>query len=179
MGLVVERKDDARGSDHAGARVSQDRRRGVGWPLRDRDRGRVVAIGQLEGAGRQPRPRRRLAARGAGLGPRRDPQHEHAGRLRRLGRGGGELLPRRPAARRSSSTRSRRAPASTSFRDEILDEVPDFVFIEILEQGSTFEMSGTNGASMARIGRDVVSSSLPAALMFELSRGSESRGSIA
>ena len=58
----------------------------------------------------------------------------------------------------------------TSFRDEILDEVPDFVFIEILEQGSTFEMSGTNGATMARIGRDVVASSLPAALMFELSR---------
>jgi hypothetical protein len=58
----------------------------------------------------------------------------------------------------------------TSFRDEILAEVPDFVFIEILEQGSTFEMSGTNGATMARIGRDVVASSLPAALMFELSR---------
>jgi hypothetical protein len=57
-----------------------------------------------------------------------------------------------------------------SFREEILGEVPDFVFIEILEQGSTFEMSGTNGASMARIGRDVVASSLPAALMFELSR---------
>ena len=59
----------------------------------------------------------------------------------------------------------------SSFRDEILGEVPDFVFIEILEQGSTFEMSGTNGAQMARIGRDVVASSLPAALMFELSRG--------
>ena len=58
----------------------------------------------------------------------------------------------------------------TSFREEILNEVPDFVFIEILEQGSTFEMSGTNGATMARIGRDVVASSLPAALMFELSR---------
>jgi hypothetical protein len=57
------------------------------------------------------------------------------------------------------------------FREEILAEVPDFVFIEILEQGSTFEMSGTNGASMARIGRDVVAKSLPAALMFELSRG--------
>lgn len=56
------------------------------------------------------------------------------------------------------------------FRDEILAEVPDFVFIEILEQGATFEMSGTNGATMARIGRDVVTSSLPAALMFELSR---------
>ena len=59
----------------------------------------------------------------------------------------------------------------THFREEILEEVPDFVFIEILEQGSTFEMSGTNGAQMARIGRDVVASSLPAALMFELSRG--------
>jgi CheY-like chemotaxis protein len=59
----------------------------------------------------------------------------------------------------------------THFRDEILGEVPDFVFVEILEQGSTFEMSGTNGAQMARIGRDVVASSLPAALMFELSRG--------
>ena len=59
----------------------------------------------------------------------------------------------------------------TSFRDEILGEVSDFVFIEILEQGSTFEMSGTNGAQMARIGRDVIASSLPAALMFELSRG--------
>ena len=56
------------------------------------------------------------------------------------------------------------------FRDEILGEVPGFVFIEILEQGSTFEMSGTNGARMARIGRDVIASSLPAALMFELSR---------
>lgn len=56
------------------------------------------------------------------------------------------------------------------FRDEILAEVPDFVFVEILEQGATFEMSGSNGAKMARIGRDVVTSSLPAALMFELSR---------
>ena len=59
----------------------------------------------------------------------------------------------------------------SAFRDEILAEVPEFVFIEIMEQGSTFEMSGTNGAAMARIGRDVVTSSLPAALMFELSRG--------
>jgi CheY-like chemotaxis protein len=59
----------------------------------------------------------------------------------------------------------------SQFREEIVGEVPDFVFIEILEQGSTFEMSGTNGAQMARIGRDVIASSLPAALMFELSRG--------
>ena len=59
----------------------------------------------------------------------------------------------------------------SAFRDEILFEVPNFVFIEILEQGATFEMSGTNGATMARIGRDVVAASLPAALMFELSKG--------
>lgn len=58
----------------------------------------------------------------------------------------------------------------SNFREEIVAEVPGFVFIEILEQGSTFEMSGTNGARMARIGRDVIASSLPAAMMFELSR---------
>jgi hypothetical protein len=57
-----------------------------------------------------------------------------------------------------------------AFRDEILGEVPDFVFIEIVEEGSTFEMSGLNGATMARVGRAVIASSLPAALMFELSK---------
>ncbi len=58
-----------------------------------------------------------------------------------------------------------------AFRNEIVAEVPDFVFIEILEEGSAFEMSGSNGTRMARVGRDVVSNSLSAALMFELSRG--------
>jgi hypothetical protein len=58
-----------------------------------------------------------------------------------------------------------------AFRDEILAEVPDFVFIEIIEEGSTFEMSGLNGATVARVGRAVIGSSLPAALMFELSKG--------
>jgi hypothetical protein len=58
----------------------------------------------------------------------------------------------------------------TTFRDEIVAEVPDFVFIEIVEEGSTFEMSGLNGAQMARVGRAVVGTSLPAALMFELSK---------
>jgi hypothetical protein len=57
-----------------------------------------------------------------------------------------------------------------SFRDEILAEVPDFVFIELVEEGSTFEMSGLNGATSARVGRAVLASSLPAALMFELSK---------
>ena len=56
------------------------------------------------------------------------------------------------------------------FRDEISAEVPDFVFIEIIEEGTTFEMSGFSGSSMARVGREVLSSSLPSALMFELSK---------
>jgi len=57
------------------------------------------------------------------------------------------------------------------FRDEIVGEVPDFVFIEIIEEGSTFEMSGFSGSEVARVGRDVIATSLPSALMFELSKG--------
>jgi hypothetical protein len=55
-------------------------------------------------------------------------------------------------------------------RDEILAEVPGFAFIEIIEEGTMFEMSGFSGSSMARVGRDVVANSLPSALMFELSK---------
>jgi CheY-like chemotaxis protein len=56
-------------------------------------------------------------------------------------------------------------------RDEISAEVPDFAFIEIIEEGSTFEMSSFGGSAMARVGRDVLANSLPSALMFELSKG--------
>jgi hypothetical protein len=56
-------------------------------------------------------------------------------------------------------------------REEISAEVPEFVFIEIIEEGNTFEMSGFSGSSVARVGRDVIASSLPSALMFELSKG--------
>jgi len=58
-----------------------------------------------------------------------------------------------------------------SLREEISNEVPDFVFIEIIEEGNTFEMSGFSGSNVARVGRDVIDSSLPSALMFELSKG--------
>jgi uncharacterized protein with HEPN domain len=58
-----------------------------------------------------------------------------------------------------------------ALRGEISDEVPDFVFIEIIEEGNTFEMSGFSGSNVARVGRDVIDSSLPSALMFELSKG--------
>ena len=57
-----------------------------------------------------------------------------------------------------------------NFRDEILAEVPDFVFIEIIEEGAAFEMSGFGGAPTARVGREVLASSLPSALLFELSK---------
>ena len=57
------------------------------------------------------------------------------------------------------------------FREDITKEVPDFVFIEIIEEGTTFEMSGFGGSPVARVGREVLASSLPAALMYELSKG--------
>jgi len=57
-----------------------------------------------------------------------------------------------------------------NFRDEILAEVPDFVFIEIIEEGAAFEMSGFGGAPTARVGREVLASSLASALLFELSK---------
>ena len=56
-------------------------------------------------------------------------------------------------------------------RAEIAAEVPDFVFIEIIEHGSAFEMSGFSGATVSRVGRDALASSLPSALIFELSKG--------
>jgi hypothetical protein len=56
-------------------------------------------------------------------------------------------------------------------REEIGAEVPDFVFIEIVEEGAIFEMSGFSGRAMARVGREGLASSLPSALMFELSKG--------
>jgi len=58
-----------------------------------------------------------------------------------------------------------------ALREEISAEVPDFVFIEIIEEGNTFEMSGFSGSTVAKVGRDVIASSLPSALMFELSKG--------
>ena len=55
-------------------------------------------------------------------------------------------------------------------RAEIGAELPDFPFIEIVEEGSGFEMSGFGGTSMGRVGRDAIESALPSVLMFELSK---------
>lgn len=57
-----------------------------------------------------------------------------------------------------------------ALRNEIVSEVPQFAFIEVIEDSRAFEMSGFTPASMARVGRDVLGASLPSVLLFELSR---------
>jgi len=56
-------------------------------------------------------------------------------------------------------------------REEISAEVPDFVFIEIVEEGNAFELSSFSGTNVARVGREALANSLQPALMFELSKG--------
>jgi hypothetical protein len=55
-------------------------------------------------------------------------------------------------------------------RNEVESEGAEVVFIEIIEEGNTFEISGFGGLSMARVGRDAILTSLPSALMFELAK---------
>jgi hypothetical protein len=50
--------------------------------------------------------------------------------------------------------------------------VPSLAFIEISEQGRDLEVSDLGGQRTSRIGRDVIISALPSALMFELAKGS-------
>lgn len=53
---------------------------------------------------------------------------------------------------------------------DIRTELPGFSFIEVAEEGNDFEVSGFNGKSHARVGRDSLLQALPSALVFELSR---------
>ncbi|MGY4827433.1 hypothetical protein ACVNIS_02500 [Sphaerotilaceae bacterium SBD11-9] len=55
-------------------------------------------------------------------------------------------------------------------RNEVDANGAEVVFIEIIEEGNTFEISGFGGLSMARVGRDAILTSLPSALMFELAK---------
>ena len=57
-----------------------------------------------------------------------------------------------------------------ALRDEILAEVRDFVFIELVEESESFDMSGFTGATMVRVGRDALATALPSTLLFELSK---------
>lgn len=54
-------------------------------------------------------------------------------------------------------------------RAEWNHEVPALAFIEICEQGRELEVLDIGGQRTSRIGRDVIASALPSALMFELS----------
>jgi hypothetical protein len=55
-------------------------------------------------------------------------------------------------------------------RAEICSEVPGFAFIEIVEEGNTFEMSTFGEGNMARVGRAAIESALTSVLTFELSK---------
>ena len=49
-------------------------------------------------------------------------------------------------------------------------EVPDFVLLEVLEEGSAFDISTISPNGVARVGREAVLTSLPSALVYELAR---------
>ncbi len=52
----------------------------------------------------------------------------------------------------------------------IRKEIPEFVLVEVLEEGSVFELSTTGHTGVARVGREAVLTSLPSALVYELAR---------
>ena len=52
----------------------------------------------------------------------------------------------------------------------MLAEVPGLAFIQIAVQGKAFEVLNLGGRQFASVGRDAIIESLPAALLFELSR---------
>ncbi len=55
-------------------------------------------------------------------------------------------------------------------RGELLAAVPVLALVEIAEQGKGFEVLSVGGRQFASVGRDAIIDSLPAALLFELSR---------
>lgn len=55
-------------------------------------------------------------------------------------------------------------------RADILRDAPDVSFIEIVEEGSMFEVAGAGNHTPARVGRDAILGSLSSALVFELSK---------
>jgi len=55
-------------------------------------------------------------------------------------------------------------------RSELLAELPALAFVQIAEHGKAFEVLNLHGRQFASVGRDAIIESLPAAMMFELSR---------
>jgi hypothetical protein len=60
--------------------------------------------------------------------------------------------------------------ALEDLRGQIRAQAPDFVFVEIIDDASMFEVSSFSSSGMAHVGRDAIGASLPTALLFELTR---------
>ena len=65
---------------------------------------------------------------------------------------------------------SLKTPRFMQLVGSIRQEVPEFVFIELLNEGHTFEISSISPTGMARVGHAAVATSLPSALVYELTR---------
>lgn len=61
-------------------------------------------------------------------------------------------------------------PRFESLMASIREEVPDFVFIEIGEQGREVQISTSAQAGYTRVGREAILTALPSALVYELTR---------
>ena len=55
-------------------------------------------------------------------------------------------------------------------RQGLLKESPHMAFITVADEGKAFEVLNQDGRRLASVGRSAILESLPAALLFELSR---------
>lgn len=65
---------------------------------------------------------------------------------------------------------SLRSPNLEQLVNSIRQEVPEFVFIELVDGARHFDMSTSASQGLALVGRDVAETALPSALVYELSR---------
>jgi hypothetical protein len=66
---------------------------------------------------------------------------------------------------------AQRGPVFELLRKELLQEVPEFCFVEVLDVDHLTQLSTATGERMARISRTHLGDALPSVLLFELSRG--------
>jgi hypothetical protein len=64
-----------------------------------------------------------------------------------------------------------RSPLLDRLMAHIRAEIPDFVFVELLPEGRTFDISSLQASGIARVGGEGIAHALPSALVYELSRG--------
>jgi hypothetical protein len=66
---------------------------------------------------------------------------------------------------------SQRGPAFAHLHTELIREVPDFSFVEVLDHEQQTQLSTATADRMARISRQYITDALASVLMFELSKG--------